>query len=229
MTGGADVPTDTVFRLTFNDYPDPDKVRSDSLLLTTGYFWVPGTYSVDLIGKAAVMKPIRDMAGGLGYSLLVRPALGSLAGCPGPNEDIEFITADGPAGMPAPAPPTLASVQAIFDASCAGGCHQAAAEDGGGCLAAPAAGLSLCAQDAWSSLVDVASEQSNPLRRVEPGDSARSYLLRKLLPADGTDGKIPGVYGQREPPGAPLPEDQLRLIAAWIDAGALRQPPPPAP
>src|SRR5436190_5010027 len=79
MTGGADVPTDTVFRVTFNDYPDPDKVRSDSLLLTTGYFWVPGTYGVDLIGKAAVMKPIRDMSGGLGYSLHVRPALGSLA------------------------------------------------------------------------------------------------------------------------------------------------------
>ena len=56
----------------------------------------------------------------------------------------------------------------------------------------------------------------------QPGDSARSYLLRKLLPATTDSGRIPGVYGQREPPGAPLPEDQLRLIAAWIDGGAPR-------
>ena len=57
---------------------------------------------------------------------------------------------------------------------------------------------------------------------MEPGDSARSYLLRKLLPAAPAGGPISGVYGQREPPGDPLPEDQLRLIADWIDGGALR-------
>jgi hypothetical protein len=57
---------------------------------------------------------------------------------------------------------------------------------------------------------------------VEAGDSARSYLLRKLLPADAAGGRLPGVAGQREPPGEPLSEDQLRLIAAWIDGGALR-------
>jgi len=46
--------------------------------------------------------------------------------------------------------------------------------------------------------------------------------LRKLLPASPGGGPITGVAGQREPPGEPLPEDQLRLIAAWIDGGALR-------
>jgi hypothetical protein len=43
-----------------------------------------------------------------------------------------------------------------------------------------------------------------------------------LLPADTAGGRLPGVSGQREPPGEPLLEDQLRLIAAWIDGGALR-------
>ena len=43
-----------------------------------------------------------------------------------------------------------------------------------------------------------------------------------LSPANAAGGPIPGVYGQREPPGEPLPEDQLRRIAAWIDGGALR-------
>jgi hypothetical protein len=29
------------------------------------------------------------------------------------------------------------------------------------------------------------------------------------------------VLGQREPPGDPLPPDQLRAISDWIDGGAL--------
>jgi hypothetical protein len=70
--------------------------------------------------------------------------------------------------------------------------------------------------------VGVPARQSDKLQLVEPGDSARSYLLRKLLPATTPDGRLPGVPGQREPPGEPLSEDQLRMIAAWIDGGALR-------
>jgi len=57
---------------------------------------------------------------------------------------------------------------------------------------------------------------------VEPGDSARSYLLRKLLPATPEGGRLPGVAGHRDPPGEPLSEPELRLIAAWIDGGAKR-------
>lgn len=217
------VPTNVEFRITFDDYPDPDTVRSNSILLTTGYFWVPGNYGVDLIGKAAVMRPIRDLSRQLGYGLHLRPALSSLAGCPGTSEDIQFITGDGPATPPAPLTASFeADVQPIFDARCGGGCHLAADDAGGGCAAAPAGGLSLCAADSWASLAARPSKQTDSLRLVEPGDSARSYLLRKLLPATRSGGPIAGVYGQREPPGDPLPEDQLRLIAAWIDGGALR-------
>jgi len=216
------VPTNVVFRITFNDYPDPDTVRSNSILLTTGFFWVPGTYGVDLIGKAAVVRPIRWLSPDLGYSLHLRPALTSLSGCHGPNEEIEFITGPGPADDPAPATPPFTEVQAIFAARCAGGCHLGADDAGGGCLTTPAAGLSLCAAEAGNALVGVPSHQTDQLDLVQPGDSARSYLLRKLLPATSNDGRLPGVYGQREPPGEPLPEDQLRLIAAWIDGGALR-------
>jgi len=215
------VPTDVTFRITFNDLPDPDTVRSGTILLTTGYFWVPGSYGVDLIGKAAFMRPIRPLSAHLGYSLHLRPALGSLAGCPGSSEDIEFITGDGAAGSPPPEPVAFAAVQEILGARCGGsGCHLAA-DDAGGCLPAPAAGLSLCAPEAWDQLVSAPSRQDASLRRVEPGDSARSYLLRKLLPSP-TGGPITGVSGQREPPGDPLPEDQLRTIASWIDGGALR-------
>ena len=215
------VPTDVVFRITFNDYPDPDTVRSDSILLTTGFFWVPGTYGVDLIGKAAVVRPIRPLSPDLGYSIHLRPALASLSGCPGPTEEIEFLTGAGPTGDPPPETPPFAAVQAIFDTTCGNGCHLDLAAPGG-CVATAAAGLSLCAGDAWDALIGVRSRQTDQLQLVQPGDSARSYLLRKLLPATTDSGRLPGVYGQREPPGAPLPEDQLRLIAAWIDGGARR-------
>ena len=213
------VPTDVVFRITFNDYPDPDSVRSDSILLTTGFFWVPGTYGVDLIGKAALVRPIRPLSADLGYALHLRPALASLAGCPGPTEEIEFVTGAGPAGDPPSETPPFTAVQSIFEARCGGGCHLA---PDGGCLGPPAAGLSLCAADAWNALVSVPSTQTAELRLVQPGESARSYLLRKLLPATADGGRLPRVFGQREPPGPPLPEDQLRLIAAWIDGGAPR-------
>jgi hypothetical protein len=216
------VPTNVVFRITFDDYPDPDSVRSDSILLTTGYFWVPGTYGVDLIGKAAIMRPISSLSPDVGYALHLRPALRSLAGCPGTSEDLDFITGAGPAEQPPVTTPALAEVQTIFDARCGGGCHLGAADDPAACADLPAAGLSLCAPDARDALVGVRSRQVNSLRLVEPGDSARSYLLRKLVPANAAGAPIPGVYGQREPPGEPLPEDQLRLLAAWIDGGALR-------
>ena len=110
-------------------------------------------------------------------------------------------------------------MQAIFDASCAGSsCH---IDPSGGCLAAPFGGLSLCAAEARDALVDVPSREVSSLALVAPLDSARSYLLRKLLPATAGGGPIPGTLGQREPPGPPLPADQILTIAAWIDGGAL--------
>jgi hypothetical protein len=216
------VPTDVVFRIRFNDYPDPDTVRSDSLLLTTGYFWVPGSYGVDLIAKTAVMRPVRPLVQRLGYALHLRPDLASLAGCGGTSREIEFITGDGASGEQAPPPPPFADVQAIFTARCGGGCHLGDASDAEACLAPAAAGLSLCPPESRDAMVGIRSRQVGQLPLVEPGDSARSYLLRKLIPANPAGAPLTGVFGQREPPGDPLPEDQLRAIAAWIDGGALR-------
>ena len=191
------------------------------MLLTTGYFWVPGTYGVDLIGKAAVVRPISWLAGDLGYAMHLRPALSSLAGCPGTSEEIEFITGPDAARDPVPETPAFADVQALFAAKCGGGCHLSTDADGG-CRASAVTGLSLCPADAWDNLVAARSRQTDRLLLVEPGDSARSYLLRKLLPATADGGRLPGVYGMRDPPGAPLSEPELRLIAAWIDGGAPR-------
>jgi hypothetical protein len=82
-------------------------------------------------------------------------------------------------------------------------------------------GLSLCAGQSWAALVGVSSRQEARLLLVDPGDSARSYLLRKLIPATAGGGPPPPTLGHRDPPGAPLDDGELAAIAAWIDAGAL--------
>jgi hypothetical protein len=222
LPNSVGVPIDVTFRIKFDDYPDPDTVRSNSLLLTSGFFWVPGSYGVDLIDRTAVMTPIHPLVRGLGYSLHLRPALSSLAGCPGTSQEIEFITGQDAAGVSPPEPVKFETVQRIFTARCGGSACHLSDDAEGGCLPAPAAGLSLCAAEAWDALVAVPSRQNTKLQLVQAGDSSRSYLLRKLLPARSTGGPISGVYGQREPPGPPLPEDQLRAVAAWIDGGATR-------
>ena len=123
-------------------------------------------------------------AGGrLGYSLHLRPALSSLSGCPGTSEDIEFITGPGPAG----GTPTAAGRIRCRSADLHHPLRGRRVSPGGRerrrrLPAAPAAGLSLCAPESWDQLVAVPSRQDDRLQRVEAGDSARSYLLRKLLP-----------------------------------------------
>ena len=133
-----------------------------------------------------------------------------------------FVTGDGPIGQPPTETPPFASVQAILDAKCGGGCHLGADDGGTGAWRRRRRGCRCARPTPGTRLVGVPSRQADRLRLVEPGDSSRSYLLRKLLPASPDGGPIAGVSGQREPPGEPLPEDQLRLIAAWIDGGALR-------
>ena len=214
----AGAPTNLVVQIGFSDYPDPGSVGLSSLLLTTGVFRVPETYRVDLANKAVIMTPVGFLDTELGYTASVLPGLSSLAGCGVEATQIAFRTGDGPVDNP-PAPvPTFADVQPILAASCAAGCHANAT---GGCLTAPLAGLSLCAAEARDALVDIPSREVSSLLLVAPGDSARSYLLRKVLPATSDGGPIPGTLGEREPPGAPLTPDQLDTLTAWIDGGAL--------
>ena len=201
------MPTDVIIKVKFNDYPDPDGVRSGALLLTTGFFWIPGTYGVELIDKQATFRPWRPLVSQLGYTVHLRPAIGSLAGCPGTVAEREFRTGDGPVGVPQPPtahaggrPGHLRSP--LRRAGAATWTRRPHAGEAG-CLAAPAAGLSLCAPQAWAALVQVPSRQTDALPLVDAGDSARSYLLRKLLPATADEGPIAGVVGQREPPGPP--------------------------
>ena len=82
-------------------------------------------------------------------------------------------------------------MQAIFTAHCAGGCH-AADPDAARVWRHPAGGCRSAPDEAWDALVDVASRQQAGTRLVEPNDSARSYLVRKLLPPAPTGAVAPG-------------------------------------
>jgi len=216
--GSIGVPTDTDVRVVFSGYPDPDSVSVSSMLLTSGFFRTPQAYRVDLLTRSVVMTSISGLTPDLGYAVTVSSAVRSLAGCSGPTTHITFITGDGPQGTTQAAAPTYADIAPILTSRCAGGCH--AAPDGT-CLDAPAAGLSLCEPEARGALVDVPSRELSGIALVAPFDAARSYLIRKLVPAIPDGGPLPGTFGQREPPDGPLPDDQLRALSDWIDGGAL--------
>jgi hypothetical protein len=222
--GEQSVARDTVVRVRFDDYPDPDTVDLGGLIVTTGPFYHPGTIRLDLIDKAITYAPSGAWRAVLGYNVNVRAGLMSLRGCAAVAEQHSFRTADAaPPAAPAVAPTPYAAVQPLFASRCAGAaCHRARPEDGGGCLATPAAGLSLCDAEAVDALLDVPSRQVSRLKLVEPRDSARSYLLRKLLPGDTPDRPAPTTLGHRDPPGAPLSDAELHAVAAWIDDGPLR-------
>lgn len=106
--------------------------------------------------------------------------------------------------------PTLQSLQeTIFTPSCAtAGCHTGPAGPG------LPSGLDLSTADAsFTSLVNVASEEVPTLLRVQPDNSADSYLILKVL---GT-----AAVGARMPLGGqPLSDAQINALASWIDSGA---------
>lgn len=99
-------------------------------------------------------------------------------------------------------------VQPIFTVRCATtGCHGSSF---------PNLGLILIDGESYANLVNVKSAES-PLDRVEPGDSAASYLMHKL---QGTQTSVGGSGDQMPRFSTPLPDAEIDLIRSWIDQGA---------
>ena len=125
-----------------------------------------------------------------------------LTGCTNESPSLRVISVVPPANT------TIsfsADVQPIFTRSCArAGCH------GSGTFSQ---GLNLESGSSYGLLVGVASTEDPTLKRVEPGMSDLSYLIRKI---EGT-----GI-GDRMPQGGPfLPDAEVQVIKDWIDQGAL--------
>jgi hypothetical protein len=113
------------------------------------------------------------------------------------------------------APATLrlsADIEPIFQAHCTeAGCHTASDL---------AEGMDLSTASAtFGALVGVQSQDRPQLKRVLPGDSGQSYVIRKIL-------GLVAFFGEGDPmppPGASsssLSEAESALLREWIDQGA---------
>ena len=136
-------------------------------------------------------------------AVLLGAVLAGPTACTNESPSLRII----PVIPPGNAPISFSSdVQPIFTRSCAKfGCHIAAT--------APF-GFVLEQGQAYVNLVGVPSVEDPTLKRVEPGRSDLSYIIRKL------EGNAPGF---RMPADGPpyLPDAEIQLIKDWIDQGAL--------
>ncbi len=98
----------------------------------------------------------------------------------------------------------------IFVPRCAtAGCH------GGN---PPAVPPTFDADASWAALVGVTSTQAPSLRYVEPGRPDQSYLVAKLR---GTAAAVGGSGNRMPPNDAPVSDEDIAQVEAWILNGAL--------
>jgi mono/diheme cytochrome c family protein len=102
-------------------------------------------------------------------------------------------------GPTAPAVPD--EVIALFKGHCVG-CHKG--------LFAPK-GLKLGPDALPGSVLNVASEEKPDFKRVAPASPETSYILMKVLGAEGISGKK-----MPPPPKTPLTSDELAVLENWI-------------
>lgn len=228
---GVDVPPNTPVVYTFTDFPEPDTAVNQNFGIFSGAYYYTAHQTVDLIGRRIIFKTTSGLPRGLGFTISLSTRVTSLRGCPltkpppGPDGVVpdayyfSFRTVEPEVDVPpVPAPPppgTFAQVLDVMATHCGGGCHLPVPDPvhPSNCSTDPAGGVSLCAREAYDSVVGVTSRQVSRLAIVAPRDSARSYLLRKLLGA-------PPTTGHRGPPGNVVSDEELTIIQTWIDAGA---------
>jgi len=219
--GYSGQPTDGSIRLDMSDFPDPDSVRLDTVLLSSGLYTRLGGFFVDFITQSIQFAPRNELQSNLTYLVTVMPTVRSLTGCSAKSDQRSFATGAGPADPPAPPAqvPAWSAILPILANRCAGAsCHRPDPDDGS-CLDAPAQGLSLCDRDAYAELVYADATELQGMKRVLPGDASRSYLIRKIVPGPN-GGPVPTTPGHRDPPDAPLADTELRAISDWINGGA---------
>jgi hypothetical protein len=221
--GTQGVATDAPISLTFSDFPDPESVGLNTVMLSSGVQTRLGGVQVDLITRSILFQVRNLLSSDLTYLITVLSGVESLTGCFAKADQRSFRTGSGPSDPPVPRPPVPAfsDILTIFAARCGGGsCHRPTAGDAG-CLANPAQGLSLCDRDAWAALVNADATELAGMKRVLPGDASRSFLMRKIVPGPG-DGPVASTPGHRDPPDAPLDLVDQRAISDWINSGAGR-------
>ena len=148
---------------------------------------------------------------GLVYTMLAISIFTCVACGGGASSPVQPSPNPSPTPSPtptAPLQPTLSSIRTqVFQVWCSA-CHTTAGR-------APEAGLSLDANVAYQSLVNVQSAFKPGAIRVVPGDPGASYLIQKL------EGRS-DIFGSRMPLGGPfVPQADIDVIRSWIAQGAL--------
>jgi hypothetical protein len=202
---------DAKVRLGFDDYPDPDTAGFGPLVLRSGKGAFDVEITVDLVGKAIVVRPRSLLDPGIQYELLVSSKVGALdgrtVGGGGATAQIPVGMGLSPSPSPSPAPVVwkksvsctpgdpdyVPNNVACFMVGCAPYCHTTARCPGRDGTRQPSRqlDLSLVPTDpdySTRGLVGVPSvglvNTADPLMRVLPYDAARSVLLRKLIGGD---------------------------------------------
>ena len=100
---------------------------------------------------------------------------------------------------------TFSTIQKeVFNGSCAlSGCHSGADA---------AAGMNLSSGLAFNNLVNVPSTSNTNFVRVQPGNSANSFIIKRLR----NIGESSGIM----PPSGKLSENAIQLVETWINNGA---------
>ncbi|MDP3684982.1 MAG: c-type cytochrome domain-containing protein, partial [Ignavibacteria bacterium] len=100
---------------------------------------------------------------------------------------------------------TFSTIQKeVFNVSCAlSGCHSGTDA---------AAGMDLSADKAFNNLVNVSSTSNTNFVRVQPGNSANSFIIKRLR----NTGESSGIM----PPSGKLSENTIQLVETWINNGA---------
>lgn len=111
-------------------------------------------------------------------------------------------------------PATLEGVATrVFEKSCAySTCHDADS---------PAAGLAIHDLESIIAAIDSPSGQEPSVMQFAPGDSANSYIYRKMVGENMAATDVNGNAGTIMPPGSKLCEPKVEAVRAWIDGGAL--------
>ncbi len=134
----------------------------------------------------------------------------ALAACAGDGTGLDEN--GNPIGSTLPTADTITlsgDVQPIFTANCAfAGCHAGSS---------PALGQNLSAGQTYAAVVNVPSQEVPSLLRVHPSFPDSSYLVHKI---QGTQGSVGGSGGRMPLGGAPLTDEDIATIRAWIAAGA---------
>lgn len=215
-------------RVRFDRLLAPNSIDRARVRVTTGGLQAFAGLRYDLVSREVALFPNpNDLRPGLEYVFTVDVGLRGWDGSALPRPvEVRFRPTVREAVPPRRVPSLRGEVAPLLAARCAdAGCH-------GG--AEPAMGLDLSsAESIRDTAVGVLARERgggafledldprwSTLPRVDPGIAPQqgrpeySYLLYKLL-GDGP------VWGARMPRGrAPLTEDETRLVADWIAAGA---------